>query len=204
MLKVGITGGIGSGKSTVCNVLKNLGVPVFTSDDVAKKLLNSDDYLKNEIKKTFDSDMYTSTDRIDRERMAKLVFNNPDDLKRLNELVHPRVKAEFDNWCKKNEKKPYVVKEAAILFETGQHKELDKMVTVFCPREERIRRLISRDTNATQESIEKRMIHQFSDAERNALADYIILNDGKEDLLPQVMELHELLLNQYTKIKALF
>lgn len=203
MLKVGITGGIGSGKSTVCNVLKNLGVPVFTSDDVAKKLLNNDDYLKNDIKKTFDSDMYTSTGSIDRERMAKLVFNNPGELKRLNELVHPRVKAEFDSWCKKNEKKPYVVKEAAILFETGQHKELDKMVTVFCPREERIHRVIARD-NATLESIEKRMIHQFSDAERNALADYIIINDGKEDLLPQVMELHELLLNEYTKDKALF
>jgi dephospho-CoA kinase len=147
--------------------------------------------------------MFTSTGSLDRERMAKLVFNNPDELKKLNELVHPRVKAEFDSWCKKNEKRPYVVKEAAILFETGQHKELDKMVTVFCPKEERIQRILKRD-DTTQGSIEKRMIHQFSDAERNALADYIILNDGKEDLLPQVMELHELLLNEYTKHKAIF
>jgi len=203
MLKVGITGGIGSGKSTICNVLKNLGVPIFSSDDVGKQLLNNDDNLKRLIKKTFDSDMFTSTGSLDRERMAKLVFNNPDELKKLNELVHPRVKAEFDSWCKKNEKRPYVVKEAAILFETGQHKELDKMVTVFCPKEERIQRILKRD-DTTQGSIEKRMIHQFSDAERNALADYIILNDGKEDLLPQVMELHELLLNEYTKHKAIF
>ena len=203
MLKVGITGGMGSGKSTVCNILKNLGVQVFSSDDVGKMLLNNDDYLKSQIKKKFDSDMYTSSGTIDRERMARLVFNNPDELKKLNELVHPRVKAEFDSWCKKNEKKPYVVKEAAILFETDQHKELDKMVTVFCPKEERIRRIIKRD-EVTKESVEKRMLHQYSDAERNALADFIIMNDGNEELLPQVKELHELLLNEYTRDKALF
>jgi len=203
MLKVGITGGMGSGKSTVCNILKNLGVPVFSSDDVGKMLLNNDDYLKSQIKKKFDSDMYTSSGTIDREQMARLVFNNPDELKKLNELVHPRVKAEFDSWCKKNEKKPYVVKEAAILFETDQHKELDKMVTVFCPKEERIRRIIKRD-EVTKESVEKRMLHQYSDAERNALADFIIMNDGNEELLPQVKELHELLLNEYTRDKALF
>jgi len=203
MLKVGITGGMGSGKSTVCNILKNLGVPVFSSDDVGKMLLNNDDYLKSQIKKKFDSDMYTSSGTIDRERMARLVFNNPDELKKLNELVHPRVKAEFDSWCKKNEKKPYVVKEAAILFETDHHKELDKMVTVFCPKEERIRRIIKRD-EVTKESVEKRMLHQYSDAERNALADFIIMNDGNEELLPQVKELHELLLNEYTIDKALF
>jgi len=203
MLKVGITGGMGSGKSTVCNILKKLGVPVFSSDDVGKMLLNNDDYLKSQIKKKFDSDMYTSSGTIDRERMARLVFNDPNELKKLNELVHPRVKAEFDSWCKKNEKKPYVVKEAAILFETGQHKELDKMVTVFCPKEERIRRIIKRD-EVTKESVEKRMLHQYSDAERNALADFIIMNDGNEELLPQVKELHELLLNEYTRDKALF
>ncbi|MDC1452317.1 dephospho-CoA kinase [Vicingaceae bacterium] len=203
MLKVGITGGMGSGKSTICNILKNLGVPVFSADDVGKKLLNNDENLKSQIIKKFDSDMYTSTGVIDRERMAKLVFNNPDELKKLNELIHPRVKTEFENWCKKNEKKPYAVKEAAILFETRQHKELDKMVTVFCPKEERIRRIIKRD-EVTQDSVEKRMLHQYSDAERNALADFIIINDGYEDILPQVMELHELLLNEYTRDKALF
>jgi dephospho-CoA kinase len=203
MLKIGITGGIGSGKSTVCNILKNLGVPVFTSDDVGKFLLNNDDYLKTQIKKIFDRDMYMSTGRLDRERMAKLVFNNPDELEKLNELVHPKVKAEFDSWCKKNEKRPYVVKEAAILFETGQYRELDKMITVFCPKEERIRRIMKRDST-TKGQIEKRMIQQITDDERNKLADYIIMNDGIEDLLPQVMELHELLLNEHTKDKVIF
>jgi|TARA_B110001469_G_C9513436_1_gene255800 dephospho-CoA kinase len=203
MLKIGITGGIGSGKSTVCNILKNLGVPVFTSDDVGKFLLNNDDYLKTQIKKIFDRDMYMSTGRLDRERMAKLVFNNPDELEKLNELVHPKVKAEFDSWCKKNEKRPYVVKEAAILFETGLYRELDKMITVFCPKEERIRRIMKRDST-TKGQIEKRMIQQITDDERNKLADYIIMNDGIEDLLPQVMELHELLLNEHTKDKVIF
>jgi dephospho-CoA kinase len=199
MLKIGITGGIGSGKSTVCNILKNLGVPVFTSDDVGKFLLNNDDYLKTQIKKIFDRDMYMSTGRLDRERMAKLVFNNPDELEKLNELVHPKVKAEFDSWCKKNEKRPYVVKEAAILFETGLYRELDKMITVFCPKEERIRRIMKRDST-TKGQIEKRMIQQITDDERNKLADYIIMNDGIEDLLPQVMELHELLLNEHVLV----
>ena len=203
MLKIGITGGIGSGKSTVCNILKNLGVPVFSSDDVGKFLLNNDDYLKTQIKKIFDRDFYTSTGRLDRERMAKLVFNNPDELEKLNELVHPKVKAEFDSWCKKNDKRPYVVKEAAILFETGLYLELNKMVTVFCSKEERIRRILKRD-NTTKGQIEKRMIQQMTDDERNKLADYILINDGVEDLLPQVMELHELLLNEHTKDKAIF
>lgn len=203
MLKIGITGGIGSGKSTVCNILKNLGVPVFSSDDVGKFLLNNDDYLKTQIKKIFDRDMYTSTGRLDRERMAKLVFNNPDELEKLNELVHPKVKAEFDSWCKKNDKRPYVVKEAAILFETGLYREFNKMVTVFCSKEERIRRIMKRD-NTTKGQIEKRMIQQMTDDERNKLADYILINDGVEDLLPQVMELHELLLNEHTKDKVIF
>lgn len=203
MLKIGITGGIGSGKSTVCNILKNLGVPVFSSDDAGKFLLNNDDYLKTQIKKIFDEDMYTSTGRLDRERMAKLVFNNPDELQKLNELVHPKVKAEFDSWCKKNDKRPYVVKEAAILFETGLYREFNKMVTVFCSKEERIRRIMKRD-NTTKGQIEKRMIQQITDDERNKLADYILINDGVEDLLPQVMELHELLLNEHTKDKVIF
>ena len=104
MLKVGITGGMGSGKSTICNILKNLGVPVFSADDVGKKLLNNDENLKSQIIKKFDSDMYTSTGVIDRERMAKLVFNSPDELKKLNELIHPRVKTEFEIGVKRMRK----------------------------------------------------------------------------------------------------
>ncbi|MBL4707327.1 MAG: dephospho-CoA kinase [Flavobacteriales bacterium] len=203
MLKIGITGGIGSGKSTMCNILKNLGVPVFTSDEVGRDLLNNDNYLKEQVKKTFDSDMYTSTGSLDRERMAKLVFNNPEELTKLNTLVHPRVKAEFDSWCKKNEKRAYVVKEAAILFETGQYQDLDKVITVFCPRDIRIERVKKRD-GVSVEQIQGRMLNQINDEERNQLADFIILNDGKEELLPQVMELHELFLNEDTKTKSLF
>lgn len=203
MLKVGITGGIGSGKSTVCNLLKNLGVPVFTSDTVGRFLLNNDSELKKQIKLRFDSDMYTANGELDRERMAQLVFNNPEELKKLNSLVHPRVKAEFDSWCFKNANKPYVVKEAAILFETGLHKELDKIVTVFCPKSIRIERIIKRD-NTSREAIEKRMLNQYTDEERNDLADFIIMNDGKEDILPQVMELHEIFLNEKKNDKILF
>lgn len=203
MLKVGITGGIGSGKSTVCNILKNLGVPVFTSDEVGRYLLNNDVHLKKQVKETFDSDMYTSSGELDRERMARLVFNNPEELEKLNSMVHPRVKAEFDSWCKKNEKRAYVVKEAAILFESGQYQDLDKVVTVFCPKDIRIERVKNRD-GVSVEQIEGRMMHQISDEERNELSDFIVVNDGKEELLPQVMELHELFLNEDTKTKSLF
>lgn len=203
MLRIGITGGMGSGKSTVCNIFKNLGVPVFNSDDVGKHLLNSDEPLKKIIIKTFDSDMYTSSGELDRIRMARLVFNDADELKKLNSLVHPRVRAEFDNWCHKNQSKPYVVQESAILFETGYYHELDKIITVFCPKNIRIDRILKRD-DTTEQAILKRMLNQYTDEERNDLADFIIINDGNEDLLPQLMELHEILLNENTKSKAIF
>ena len=198
MLKIGITGGIGSGKSTVCNVLRNLGVPVFTSDIIARDLLNTNEDLKIKIRKMFDEDMYTSTGELDRERMAKCVFNNVEELEKLNNLVHPEVAKEFENWCVKHERKPYVIKEAAIIFESGAYRDLDKIVTVFCPKKKRIQRIIDRD-NTTKEQVEKRMVFQYSDEERNKLADFIIINDGKEELLPQVMELHEILLNENKK-----
>jgi len=198
MLKVGITGGIGSGKSTVCNILKNLGVPIFTSDVAARELLNNDEGLKAQIKRNFDADMYTSTGELDRERLAKCVFNNAEELEKLNNIVHPKVGHEFEIWSKKHERKPYVVKEAAILFETGSYHDLDKVVTVFCPKPTRMKRIIKRD-NTTKQQVEKRMLFQYTDEERNSLADFIIINDGKEDLLPQVMELHEILLNENKK-----
>lgn len=204
MLKVGVTGGIGSGKSTVCNILRNLGVPIFTSDLEARKLLNTDEQIKEQIKTTFDVDMYTSAGTLDRERMSKCVFNNVEELEKLNNIVHPRVNEVFELWAKKHERRPYVVKEAAILFETGNHKKMDKVVTVFCPKKIRIQRIIERD-QVTKEQVEKRMIFQFTDEERNTLADFIVLNDGVEDLLPQVMELHEIFLNnEKTKTKVIF
>lgn len=198
MLKIGVTGGIGSGKSTVCNILKNLGVPVFTSDDVGRQVLNEDDEVKKQVKKAFGSDTYDSHGLIDRERMANLVFNDPKALGILNGIVHPKVKEAFEEWCLDYEKSPYVVKEAAILLETGAYHDLDKVVNVFAPLEDRIKRVMKRD-GVNEDYVKKRMRFQYSDEERNELADFIIMNEEGIDLLPHVMELHEILLNEKKK-----
>lgn len=201
MLKVGITGGIGSGKTTVCNLFSNLGVKIFYADLEGRKLLNEDEELKNEVRKHFGKDMYHLHGALDRERMASLVFNDSSALEKLSALVHPKVNAVFNKWLELHQNKPYILKEAAILFETGYFHDLDKVITVFAPKEERIKRVMQRD-GVTKEQVEKRIRHQYTDEERNKLADYIILNEGDLDLLPQVMELHDIFLNEnQTKIK---
>lgn len=198
MLKVGITGGIGSGKTTVCNIFRNLGVSIFSADEEGKKFLNEDETTKSQVIDTFGRDMYTSDGTIDRKRMAQLVFNSPVDLERLNGIIHPKVKKKFEEWAETRQNHPYVIKEAAILFETGYYQDLDKIVNVFAPKEQRIQRILKRD-KSTIEDVERRMRFQYSDQERNELADYIILNEDKNHnkLLPQIMQLHEVLLNEY-------
>lgn len=196
MLKIGITGGMGSGKSTVCNIFRNLGVPIFTSDVEAKRLMNHDKSIKKQIIEAFGEDMYTSEGLIDSRRMGQLVFNSPRDLERLNGIIHPKVKLAFEEWAEMHQQKPYIMKEAAILFETGYYQHLDKIINVFAPKEQRIQRIIKRD-DTTVEHVERRMNFQFTDEVRNEMADFIIINeDGQQyDLLPQVMELHEVFLN---------
>ncbi len=196
MLKIGITGGMGSGKSTVCNIFRNLGVPIFTSDVEGKRLLNYDSSTIKQIKEAFGEDMYTSEGLIDSRRMGQLVFNSPRDLERLNGIIHPKVKWAFEEWTETHQQKPYIIKEAAILFETGYYQHLDKIINVFAPKEQRIQRIVKRD-NSTVEHVERRMHFQFTDEVRNEMADFIILNEDNRqyDLLPQVMELHEVFLN---------
>jgi len=195
MLRIGVTGGIGSGKSTVCNIFNNLGIPIFYSDEEGRKLLNTDAQVIDKVKKKFGKDMYTSENTLDRERMAKLVFSDPQALEYLSKIVHPEVRKEFELWSTKFDRSHYIINEAAILLETGYYKELDKIITVFSPKEERIERVMKRDGVSRQE-VEKRMMFQFSDEERNKLADYIIMNEDRSTLLEQVMELHEILLNE--------
>lgn len=200
MLKIGVTGGIGSGKSTVCRIFQNLGVKVFYSDIVARELLNTDLELKEVIEERFEKEMYNSDGHLDRQRMSKLVFNNPKALEELSSLVHPRVNIAFDKWLVENEKSPYVLKEAAILFESGNYHDLDKIINVFAPREERIQRVLKRD-QVGRDEVERRMRFQYTDKERNDLADFIIVNEDESSLLAQIMELHEILLNEnVTKI----
>lgn len=195
MLRVGITGGIGSGKSTVCTVFENLGVPVFSSDVEGRKLLNTHDEVIAEVKRTFGRDMYTAEGAIDRERMGRLVFSDPKALDALSRIVHPKVNEVFNDWIRHHERSAYVLKEAAILFESGYYHDLDKIITVFAPKEVRIERVMKRD-GMSREDVEKRMRFQYSDEDRNKLADFIIINEQRSKLLEQVMELHEILLNE--------
>jgi dephospho-CoA kinase len=192
MLKVGLTGGIGSGKTTVSQVFKNLGVPIFNSDLVARDIVNTDDETINAIKLQFGEAMYNA-DGLDRKALASKVFNHPEELQKLNNIVHPKVAERFNAWCREQAGVPYIIKEAAILFETGTHQNLDRVIVVYTQKEERIRRIIERD-NSTREEVESRMSNQWDDQTRNKLADFIIINDDLELVLPQVMELHELLI----------
>lgn len=192
MLKIGLTGGIGSGKTTVSRVFRNLGIPIFNSDLVAREIVNTNSKAIESIKKHFGNQIYEDN-RLDRKALAEIVFNHPEELQKLNNIVHPLVAIEFENWCNENQSAPYIIKEAAILFESGAHQDLDRIIVVYTQKEERIRRIIKRDSSSREE-VESRMKNQWDNGTRNKLGDFIIINDDIEKVLPQVMELHEVLI----------
>ena len=186
MKLIGITGGIGSGKSTIAKVFISMGFPVYNSDTRAKELINSNIDVIDSIKQEFGDDIYSS-EGLDRKKMASIVFSDSDKLQKLNSIVHPAVGLDFDKWAN-SQNTSFVLKEAAILFETGIYKSLDKTILVTCPKEERINRVMKRDS-ATKEAIEARMNSQWSEEKKKELADYIIDNSGEEMVIPQVISL---------------
>jgi dephospho-CoA kinase len=194
MLKVGLTGGIGSGKTLVCCVLEKLGVPVYYADLEARRLMNSNTELKTGILRLFGEEAY-SEEGLNRAHLAKSVFGDEKQLSRLNALVHPAVRDDFNNWAESQSRSFYVVEEAAILFESGASREMDLSVLVFAPEEIRIRRVMERDAS-TRKVVLERMKHQISEEEKKKLADFIITNDGTVMLLPQVIELHKRILKR--------
>jgi dephospho-CoA kinase len=189
---IGITGGIGSGKSTIAKVFISMGFPVYNSDTRAKELINSNIDVIDSIKQEFGDDIYSS-EGLDRKKMASIVFSDSDKLQKLNSIVHPAVGLDFDKWAN-SQNTSFVLKEAAILFETGIYKSLDKTILVTCPKEERINRVMKRDS-ATKEAIEARMNSQWSEEKKKELADYIIDNSGEEMVIPQVISLINCLSN---------
>ena len=192
MKKIGITGGIGSGKTYVTEVFQSLGIPVFYADIHAKKLMISSEKLIKLLKEEFGNDIYENAE-LDTEKLASIVFSNSDRLQKLNSLVHPIVKKEFNNWCKK-QTSSYVIKEAAILFESKSHLGLDAIICVSAPLELRMKRLFKRD-NSSEKEIKKRIENQISQEEKEKLSDYIIVNDEKELLLPKIIKIHKELLS---------
>ena len=187
MIKVGITGGIGSGKSTVCKVFKVLGIPVFEADQVARQLMNYDVKVRIQLINLFGSSVYLPDQTIDRKFLSGIVFNNPSLLADLNSIVHPAVRNAFDDWCQ-NQQSPYVLQEAAILFESGFYKLMDKTIVVDTDEAERIQRVMKRD-GTSEEQVRERIRNQWTDEQRIKLADFVINNNDNELIIPQIVKI---------------
>lgn len=188
MYKIGVTGGIGSGKSIVCKLFSILGVPVYYADNEAKKLYDSDEDLKIEMIKVFGEKIYPKG-KFDKSILREIVFNNSEKLSIVNSLVHPRIKLHADKWMKQQHA-PYVVKEAALMIESGSFKELDQLVFVYSPEAIRIQRVMLRDDLPDYE-IEKRIQSQLLAEEFRKYANWEINNDDKQLVIPQVLDLHK-------------
>ena len=189
MKKIGITGGIGSGKTYVSEVFSSLGIPVFNADVESKRLMSSSDKLISLVKDSFGNDIYTNG-VLDKKKLASIVFSDKEKLENLNNIIHPIVKQEFIDWCKQ-QNSSYVIKEAAILFESNSDKGLDAVICVSAPLNIRIDRAVKRDGSSEKE-IKNRIENQISQEEKENLSDYIIVNDGVQSLLPQILEIHQL------------
>jgi len=189
---IGLTGGIGSGKTTISNHLKSLGIPVYNSDVQAKKILYLPETIKS-LKSVFGNSIF-SNNLLDKEKLSKLVFNNPEKLKFLNQIIHPVVKVDFDKWLFENKNSPLVIKEAAILFESGSYKDCDAIISISVPQEMRIQRVIERDHH-TYEEVMSRINNQWTDDMRKSKSDYVIDNQDIEKACAQTEDCIKILLN---------
>ena len=195
MIKVGITGGIGSGKTTVCRVFELLGIPVFYADNVAKTIMQTDSQLKNEILNAFGQESYLVDGQLNRPYISSIVFKDQSQLNKLNALVHPAVFRAFDRWIAEQKDVPYILKEAALLYESESYKMCDLSILVISPESTRISRIKARD-HISEEEIMLRMKRQFSDEQKMKLANHILINDENRLLIPQILDLHQ----QFLKI----
>ena len=197
MLKIGLTGNIGSGKTLVSQVFEELGVQVFNADIEAKKILDSTT-IRPKLISTFGNDIVdTDQNNINRKKLAAIVFDDKTALEKLNTLIHPQLRSEFKNWCLLHEKESYVIQEAAILFENGFADLFDKTIVVSATKEIRLKRVMERD-NVKENEVLARMENQWSDSEKEAAADLIIQNNGAQLILPQIIKLHHYFLDLST------
>ena len=189
MKKIGITGGIGSGKSVVCKIFSLLGIPILDADALAKSLYDTNEDLKKEIIKNFGKDLYPHH-LFDKNKMKEIVFNQKEKLELLNSIIHPIVQIESEKWMQCQTSK-YAIKEAALLIETGAYKDFDEVILVSSPLDLRIKRVMQRD-HITEENVLKRIHLQMPEEEKKKYATRIIFNDEENMLIPQVMKLHEI------------
>ena len=195
MKKVGITGGIGSGKSIVCNIFRLLGIPVYPADAHAKRLMEESPDLRASLVKSFGEKVYNSDGSLDRQYLAGIVFNNGVKLEQLNQLVHPAVVKDYARWVLQFPEAPYTIREAAILFESGTWKDLDTILLVDAPEEMRIKRVMSRDGRKEAE-VRAIISRQWTSEKKKEYANYIIENDESHMVIPRVLEIHQLLKQQ--------
>jgi dephospho-CoA kinase len=193
MLKIGLTGGIGSGKSYVAEVFRHLAVPVFNSDDEARRIQETDQEVLKQIRDAF-GDVFLADGKLDRKKVASIVFSDAQKLQQLNAIVHPAVGRAFDAFCAQHRSKPYVLKEAAIIFEAGIDEHLDSTILVTSKEKTRIERVMKRDS-VSESEVRTRISKQWSDEDKKQRADYLIDNDGEKAILPQVLKIHNVLLN---------
>ncbi|HNP94190.1 MAG TPA: dephospho-CoA kinase [Cyclobacteriaceae bacterium] len=188
-LQVGITGGIGSGKSLICRIFGCLGIPLYDADSRAKNLMTTDRILVDQIRQEFGNLSYDSTGRLNREHLRK-AFSDPGEMKKLNKLVHPRVAEDYARWVSEHNEAKYVIKEAALLIESGSAQNLNQLVVVSAPKSLRLQRVLKRDPQRTRQDVENIMMNQMNEEEKMAKADFIIVNDETRLVIPQVLELH--------------
>ncbi|MFZ4543647.1 MAG: dephospho-CoA kinase [Saprospiraceae bacterium] len=194
MLKVGITGGIGSGKTTICQIFESLDIPVYYADERAKWLMSNDLKLVSGIKTHFGVEAYFPDGSLNRNHISNMVFKNSSKLSTLNALVHPAVAADAEIWFDKQKNAPYALKEAALLVESKSYLSLDRLIVVAAPLELRIQRVMNRD-GVDKQKVEERIGHQMPEEDKLKYADFIINNDGIHLLLPQVINIHRILLS---------
>ncbi|MCB2410463.1 dephospho-CoA kinase [Hymenobacter lucidus] len=193
MLRIGITGGIGSGKSVVCRLFRVLGVPVYDADSRAKWVMAHDAVLRAELLAAFGSKVFDTAGQLNRTYLAQVAFQNPERLAQLNGLVHPRVGYDFEQWAQAQQAAgaSYILKEAALLYESGSYQQLDRIITVFAPQAVRQARVLLRDPHRTADDILAIIGKQMSEEEKMSRADYVLHNDDKHLLIPQVLRLDE-------------
>lgn len=186
MIKLGITGGIGSGKSTVSQIFATLGIPVYIADIESKRLTDTSPVIKEKLITLFGPNLYPDN-KLDKKKLASLIFNNKEYLEKVNAIIHPEVAKDFQNWVIKHKNHKIIAKEAAILFESGFNTFVDKTIMVYTPLEMRIERTMKRD-NADRENVMNRIKNQMPDEEKAKLSDFVIVNDNSQSLIEQVLK----------------
>ena len=199
MLKIGLTGGIGAGKTTVAHIFEVLGIPIYFADDAAKKLMNENENLRQEIIKNFGSESYVDG-KLNRRFLAEAIFSDSKKTLLINSIIHPATLADAEKWFHEQQG-PYALKEAALIFEANAENNLDLVIGVSSPLEIRLQRVMKRD-GITLEAVEKRMQHQMEENKKMERCDFIIFNNDKDLLIPQVISIHENLLQNIERLKV--